>query len=343
MGKSKTTILTVLVALLLFNVNWNPVLSLETSDCSAPVVTAIHKICTSSNALSGSNPQYCGSSEFHILIDDECVDNLPVTVYMTNIDANPQYNTVYDLPAGTRPIHIRYEYSPGNWVVTDELKDVVFKGMANNIAMFGIDIEIPLEIITDIGCPPGVYKLSTESLNLEVVTPTLVAGGTQNFTLYPILDESNSSTGIFSCQMFMETSCACSGIVNCDPTSPAHQPVYDYDICMECDCEEDKGNGSGSAGVMSGFDAFNSNKGIDISPNPFGDFVQVRTVAQEGNTSLRVRMFDAMGKLVYNQNYANELGPNTFDINTSNLPEGVYYFILDDGIRRKTEKLLLMR
>jgi len=342
MGKSNLTILSVLVALLFLNVNLSPLYGSGESNFSSPAATALLKVCGPATAISSGIPPICNDADIHVLIDEECVDLVPVTVYLTNIDDNPQYNVDYDLPAGTRPIHLLYEYSPGNWVVTDELVDVIYKGDANGIPVFGIDVNLPTEVTTDIGCPPDTYRVTMEDLKLRVVTPNLYAGGGPNYILYPLLDEANSTTGIFSCEIFMETHCACVGNGYCDPTSQDHMPIYDFVLCMECDCEE-KGNGAGSAGNFSGLDNNSANEYFEISPNPFSDFVQIRIVAEKENSKFQVSMFDSMGKTVRNQQYDAKKGPNSFEINTSMLTQGVYYLVIDNGNHRTTEKLILMR
>ncbi len=342
MKKNNLTILSVLVALLFLNVNPGPLYGSSESTFTSATATALLKVCGPGTALTGGIPSICGDADIHVLIDEECIDLVPVTVYLTNIDDNPDYNVDYDLPEGTKDIHIKYEYSPGNWVITDELNDVIFKGMSNGIPVFGIDVNLPTEITTDIGCFPNIHGVTMDDLKLEVVTPNLYTGNGPDFILYPLLDEANSNTGIFSCEIFMETHCVCVGNGYCDPNSPDHMPNYNFELCIECACNG-KGIGAGSSANTSGFDDRFVNDHLEISPNPFSDFVQVGIVAVENNSEFHIRLFDSMGKAVHNQHYNGVKGSNNFKINTSLLTQGVYYFVIDNGNYSTTEKLILMK
>lgn len=341
MEKYNLAILSGLVVLLFLNLS--PLYGSNESTPTPAAATALLKVCGPGYALSGSIPPICGDANFHVLIDEDCSDLVPVTVYLTNIDDNPEFNVNYNLPAGTRPIHLKYEYSPGNWVVTEELTDVIFKGMANTIPVFGIDINLPTEVTTDIGCPPDIYRIISSDLKVQVVTPNLFTGNGQDYILYPVLDEANSSTGIFSCEIFMETNCYCSGNGVCDPTSPDVQPNYDFELCLECNCEG-KGFGSGGSSVnTSEIDANYENDYFELSPNPFSDLLQVKIGAIEDNSKYDIKVFDSMGKVVHREQYNAMKGQNNFKINTSLLAQGVYYFVIDDGTHSKTEKMILMK
>lgn len=342
MKKYNLTTSSVVGALLFLSVNLSPLYGSSESMFTSEAATALLKVCGPGNALSGSLPPVCGDADIHVLIDEGCTDLVPVTVYLTNIDDNPEYNIDYDLPSETRAIHIKYEYSPGNWVITDELNDVIFKGMANGIPIFGIDVNLPTEVTTDIGCSSDNYRVIMDDLKLQVVTPNMNTGNGPNFILYPLLDEANSSTGIFSCEIFMETHCVCIGNGYCDPTSPDHMPNYNFELCIECDCEE-KGSGVGISRNTSVFDKKLTNDFYEISPNPFSEFVQVEMIAVDDNSEFHVRVFDSMGKAVHNQQYNTMKGPNSFKINTSLLTQGVYYFVIDNGNYSTTEKLILMK
>ena len=94
---------------------------------------------------------------------------------------------------------------------------------------------------------------------------------------------------------------------------------------------------------MSGFDNDFSYDEFDVNPNPFNDYVQIRTIASNDNQDVHIQMFDAMGKVVHDEHYTVEHGPNQIDINTSLFSQGVYYFVIDNGINTITEKMILMR
>ncbi len=181
-----------------------------------------------------------------------------------------------------------------------------------------------------------------DNLNLQVVTPNLYTPNGPGFILYPILDESDSNTGIFSCEIFMETHCACIGNGACNPFAPEHMPDYSFGLGIECNCSG-KSNGISSPGKTNAFDERFMDADLEISPNPFRDFVQVRIDAIDDNREFHIRMFDSMGKTVHDQQYKGVRGRNNFKINTSLLTQGVYYFLIDNGNYRKTEKLILMK
>ena len=331
------------LALCLFSI---PSLQLSaTSNECAPETAAMMKllrICAQANAVTTPGPPSgCTNADIYMTFDESCTGSVPVAVFLTNIDDNPNSGGNYDLPPGVPPIHLRYEYSPGNWLVTEELTEVIFKGTiedeaGEDIHIFGIDVFLDTYQTTDQGCEPGQYRLNHFTQSVEVVTPT-----PWGYSLYPVLLHSDVNTGIFSCEVFHETACMCGsqGGFDCSEAAP---PSYNYAVCVECDCERE-----GESLDINPIDITTAPNKIadnilEITPNPFNDFVEVQFQQEIADTQTNIKIYSTLGELVYSKDVTLSKGSNRFTIGTSNLSPGTYYFIFNDGDGQHSKKMILI-
>lgn len=90
-------------------------------------------------------------------------------------------------------------------------------------------------------------------------------------------------------------------------------------------------------------DAFASQIGVDIYPNPASNQVTI-DLAANSNLELNIRLVNLLGKeviSVYNGNV--KQGNQEFTVNTSSLEAGVYFVTIDNGTSSKTEKLVITK
>lgn len=86
--------------------------------------------------------------------------------------------------------------------------------------------------------------------------------------------------------------------------------------------------------ITSTSSAKNNENWISIGPNPFSDKILVNI--PEGYLNIKVTISDITGKIVNRSNYNEQ----QFEVNTSNLPQGIYFINITDGKRLFKEKLI---
>jgi hypothetical protein len=80
---------------------------------------------------------------------------------------------------------------------------------------------------------------------------------------------------------------------------------------------------------------------VEISPNPAQDYTNV-VASLTASNKVELCVFDAMGKLILNNNYGQQAtGYHTYEINTSNLPGGMYLFTVKIGESRTSKKVVV--
>ncbi len=79
---------------------------------------------------------------------------------------------------------------------------------------------------------------------------------------------------------------------------------------------------------------------LSISPNPAKDFINIEffLTATEGAS---FQILDINGRVVRNENINGVLGDNRLIINIRELPAGMYFFSLKQGLRQVTQKILI--
>jgi len=82
-------------------------------------------------------------------------------------------------------------------------------------------------------------------------------------------------------------------------------------------------------------------KYVEVSPNPAQDFANV-VVSLTKADKVEINVYDVMGKLVMSNNYGYQLaGYHTYEINTSDIPTGMYLFNIKVGDNQTTKKVIV--
>ncbi len=82
-------------------------------------------------------------------------------------------------------------------------------------------------------------------------------------------------------------------------------------------------------------------KYVEVSPNPAQDHANV-VVSLTASNKVELSVYDVMGKLVLNNNYGQQAtGYHTYEINTSNLPGGMYLFTVKIGNSQTSKKVVV--
>jgi hypothetical protein len=80
---------------------------------------------------------------------------------------------------------------------------------------------------------------------------------------------------------------------------------------------------------------------VMISPNPAGEFTNVQ-VQLNSSSKVEINIYDAMGKLVMNNNYGGQTsGNHTYKVNTSSLTSGMYLFSVKTGSSQISRKVVV--
>jgi hypothetical protein len=82
-------------------------------------------------------------------------------------------------------------------------------------------------------------------------------------------------------------------------------------------------------------------KYVEVSPNPARDFSNV-VVSLTKADKVELNVYDVMGKLVISNNYGEQLaGYHTYQVNTSDLPSGMYFFTIKVGSSQTSKKVVV--
>jgi hypothetical protein len=82
-------------------------------------------------------------------------------------------------------------------------------------------------------------------------------------------------------------------------------------------------------------------KYVEVSPNPADDYANV-VVSLNKADKVELNVYDVMGKLVISNNYGMQLtGYHTYEINTSNLTSGIYFFAVKVGDNQTSKKVVV--
>jgi uncharacterized Zn ribbon protein len=86
----------------------------------------------------------------------------------------------------------------------------------------------------------------------------------------------------------------------------------------------------------------NRDVSIRISPNPNnGEFI-VELTSKE-NATMSLRIMDALGNVVYNQNDIQVMQSLDMKISLNNLKKGVYFILVNDGKTTQAKKLVIQK
>jgi len=82
-------------------------------------------------------------------------------------------------------------------------------------------------------------------------------------------------------------------------------------------------------------------KDVMVSPNPATEYTNVQVMLNNSN-KVEVNVYDAMGKLVMNNNFGEQTtGYHTFKVNTNSLTTGMYLFTVKIGNNQTSQKVVV--
>jgi hypothetical protein len=81
---------------------------------------------------------------------------------------------------------------------------------------------------------------------------------------------------------------------------------------------------------------------VNNYPNPFSTTTNVVVNLNDGK-ALDLKVYDAVGKLVYSKQMNGTIGENTFVVDAANLNAGVYYYTITAGYDRVTKKMVIQK
>jgi len=76
-----------------------------------------------------------------------------------------------------------------------------------------------------------------------------------------------------------------------------------------------------------------------IFPNPAADYLQIGLNEKQGR-SLELTLFNALGQNLHQESLQTNTGPNTFKMNTRDLPPGLYHLILENSLGKSVRRFL---
>ena len=86
------------------------------------------------------------------------------------------------------------------------------------------------------------------------------------------------------------------------------------------------------------------NVGLEVFPNPFGNEASVRFTLDEPSSLVDLRIFDAEGRLVYSGKLENLLpGEHTWKVNAAEIPSGIYFLEVSNGVKRAQKEIAIIR
>jgi hypothetical protein len=81
---------------------------------------------------------------------------------------------------------------------------------------------------------------------------------------------------------------------------------------------------------------------LTLTPNPAHNAVTINYYTDTENP-ITIRLFDALGKTVLQQQAIATLGENQLNIDLTTLPQGYYLVELNDGVTRVNQKLVVVK
>ena len=77
-------------------------------------------------------------------------------------------------------------------------------------------------------------------------------------------------------------------------------------------------------------------------PNPFNNNTTISVTLTE-NKNLDVKVYNAIGNLVFSKKVSGNVGENTVNFDASNLSSGVYYYTVTAGNQQATKKMIIQK
>lgn len=170
-----------------------------------------------------------------------------------------------------------------------------------------------------------------EAISLELELLTLEDNV---YFAYPV-DDFATPTDLFSCETFDETCEVCPPENGGCAFPPSRNVIYEEELGLECEnclgnnppnsSNEDPPGRSSSNSSSAAFDL------VQISPNPFSDYLQINAFSAE--TAISVRIFSAAGQELFS-----DTGSTL--IRTENWLPGIYFIEMTVAGERRVERLL---
>lgn len=302
---------------------------------SAAVVSLI-KICGGASTFEDSAAS-CYPENLQVRFEEECSGDVPMNVFLTNLHPDPAEDVLYDLPANVPDIYVQHEVSPGEFQINGPFNQAMVKGKVltisgEHVPVFGIDIGLYTTATNEVGCTPG--QQSTEHFPIAIRLMRQV--GADNYELYPLAEHSNVGSGIFSCDVFLETHCICYGGTCLNDGYPNYEP----DVCMVCECKEGEKpedrltapNDITAKGVSD----------VSLSPNPFKEYFTLSFNLKKAETT-QISILDFQGKEMTVTSLDLAEGQQNHRIETNGYPAGIYYLQLIASNQRITKKLIVLK
>ena len=122
-------------------------------------------------------------------------------------------------------------------------------------------------------------------------------------------------------------------------------PANDFTLCVRSNLISDSNlsNNEYCLNVVTGIETISSDDYLSLKsfPNPANNSTQIQfNLQQAGNCNAVI--FNAYGDIVYSRSIAADSGVNTFSVDTSVMPDGVYFISVDDGKDRSTLRIVVI-
>ena len=287
-----------------------------------PVDPIIPSIC-GDGPIQG-NPQGYFSDAGEVIISVYAV-NLEVRYDRTDVNI-----TTYHLPEEADEIHLEYESAEGEYSQIGPITEWEYfgtyqKGDGPIYPMYRGIVLAEFTRPSNEGCrannDPNVPNIHSYLFEMNV---NLIQ---ENGTLYPI-DLYAGEDDIFSCKVFKENEFECNDLGDPIP------PEYDLMVCIPCPTSEEMDPGGARQNPVASYS-------LTLSPNPFSDFIQYQ-YHSELDTEAVVSILSVSGQILRQEKKGFGIGKNTYLLDTNQLPQGVYFLQITDGVHREIQRMVKM-
>lgn len=224
-------------------------------------------------------------------------------------------------------MYLRYDNGNGTYGYSDQIE--FFSQTSSNPNQFKSQVSIDTDLIGNINCK-GSENMTVE-LKVTLVTPTVGSDILTDPTIvlnnqfipYPA-QKYCSSGRIFSSDYFYHL---------CDESAfPKITVTETLKVCVPC------GNKSDESAFKSRELSDDTSK-LKISPNPFAENIHYEFNSDTENIG-KAYILNVNGKIVKNKELSVKKGENAFNLNTHDLPSGVYFFVLESNGHKEIQKII---
>lgn len=294
------------------------------------------KICGQRNQLSPGQHGLCPTGTIPATFNSNCRDGyVELSAYTTNLVKAPQKGQTYSWPSKYPDLHLEWEYDSGVFVTSAKLNSWTYIGKVDGISVFECPLDVvPLILEANYQCQ-NIPTPEVHTMVVKIVTPAAGNG----YDIYPIHNY-NGPHDIFSCKVFTETCAACSlptGVF----CAALEEPIYDVDVCLDCtgcDSSESANNNTDKQSKA----APAAQISMQVQPNPFSSQTNLNYVTNQ-NGAVNISIYNAQGTQLSIKNEMSYTGKNSFDLNMANLPNGIYYIEVSDGVNVNLQRVVKMQ